>query len=222
METHAEENYLKAIYALSENSEKAVLTTTLAQYISSKPSSVTDMLKRLAAKELVSYRKYRGVTLTEKGKYKALEIIRKHRLWELFLVSHLHFSWDEVHEVAEQLEHVKSPLLIDRLDAFLNYPARDPHGDLIPDRNGKLRKDPSVPLAGLKPGESGNVSAVKDSSPEFLNYLDRMKIGLGSTLTVTEKFDYDQSMKIRINRDNQTIISAKASRNILVSSNEKP
>ena len=164
METHAEEDYLKAIYKISENTSEQVSTKTLAGVVNSKPSSVTDMIQRLSVKKLVDYKKYKGFSLTENGRKKALHIIRKHRLWELFLVKHLSFSWDEVHDIAEQLEHVSSPLLVNKLDAFLNFPRRDPHGDIIPDENGRIREDDTIELSKLSIGCTNDV----EKFPNFL------------------------------------------------------
>ena len=138
MLTQSEENYLKAVYTLSEEFGESVSTNLLAEKIESKPSSVTDMIKKLSEKDLISYQKYQGCTLTEEGRKKALLIIRKHRLWEVFLVEKLKFGWEEVHEVAEQLEHIQSPKLINQLDALLGFPTHDPHGDPIPDKDGNL------------------------------------------------------------------------------------
>jgi len=216
METHAEENYLKAIYSLSEQSDNAVLTSVVANHIQSKPSSVTDMIQRLSAKKLVDYKKYKGVSLTANGKQKALHIIRKHRLWELFLVKYLNFAWDEVHDIAEQLEHVKSPLLVTKLDAFLNYPTRDPHGDIIPDEKGKLRDGHSPFLSELKQGQSCNIAAVKDSSQEFLNYLDNTGIGLGTVLEIQKVYPYDQSILVSIDNRNDMTLSEKVCKNLYV------
>jgi DtxR family Mn-dependent transcriptional regulator len=216
METHAEENYLKAIYSLSENSDDAVLTSVVANHIQSKPSSVTDMIQRLSDKKLVDYKKYKGVSLTEVGKQKALLIIRKHRLWELFLVKHLNFAWDEVHDIAEQLEHVKSPLLVAKLDAYLNFPVRDPHGDIIPDEKGKLRDGHSHFLCDLKEGQTCCVAAVKDSSQQFLNYLDNTKIGLDTELEIVKIIPYDNSISVRINGKAKLTLSEKVCKNLYV------
>lgn len=196
--THSEENYIKGIYHLSAAGTGSVSTTTLAAHMETKPSSVTDMIKRLAGKELVNYRKYQGVRLTEQGQLKALQIIRKHRLWETFLVEKLDFNWDEVHEVAEQLEHIKSDMLVDRLDALLEYPDYDPHGDPIPDKDGAFKTRDKKLLANLGPGTSGQCVGVVDSSAAYLKYLDKHGIALGDSITVLEREEFDQSLKIRI------------------------
>lgn len=198
--THSEENYIKGIYHLSEAGTGSVSTTTLATHMETKPSSVTDMIKRLAGKELVNYKKYQGVRLTEQGQLKALQIIRKHRLWETFLVEKLDFNWDEVHEVAEQLEHIKSDMLVDRLDALLDYPDYDPHGDPIPDKDGAFKTRDKKLLANLGPGRSGQCVGVVDSSAAYLKYLDKHGIALGDSITVLEREEFDQSLKIRIGK----------------------
>ena len=196
--THSEENYLKGIYHLSKDGTLEVATNALAGYMETKPSSVTDMLKRLAEKGLVHYRKYQGVSLTEAGNRQALRVIRKHRLWEVFLVEKLDFRWDEVHEVAEQLEHIESEQLIDRLDALLNYPDFDPHGDPIPDKEGSFNTREKVLLSSMKASATGILVGVKDSSVPFLQYLDKHGIGLGRRLTVLEREAFDLSMTIGI------------------------
>ncbi|MGQ3086289.1 metal-dependent transcriptional regulator, partial [Flavobacterium sp.] len=180
--TYSEENYLKVIYHLSTTSGKGISTNAIANVMESKPSSVTDMVQKLADKELVNYKKYQGVELTDKGRFTALMIVRKHRLWEVFLVEKLNFSWDEVHDVAEQLEHIKSEKLTDKLDEFLDFPTEDPHGDPIPDRNGKIAKVDKKLLSEMVVGKKVICVGVKDSSPPFLQYLDKQQIALGSSI----------------------------------------
>lgn len=196
--TQSEENYLKGIYHLSHAGRTSVATNAIADHMETKPSSVTDMLKRLSEKDLVDYQKYKGVTLTESGTAKALSIIRKHRLWEVFLVQKLEFTWDEVHEVAEQLEHIASEKLIDRLDALLNFPDFDPHGDPIPDKEGRFKTREKRLLSSLSPGQAGVCIGVKDSSSPFLRFLDKHGIALGSRISVLEKEEFDDSMAIRL------------------------
>jgi len=220
METHAEENYLKVIYSISGNCTENVSTKIVAEHINSKPSSVTSMIQRLSAKKLVHYKKYKGVSLTEEGQKKALQIIRKHRLWELFLVEHLNFSWSEVHEIAEQLEHVRSPLLVSRLDAFLNYPARDPHGDIIPDENGTIRNDDTIMLSEVQNNQTCFVTCIKDSSTEFLVYLDNVDIGLNTELQVLESFLYDNSIKAKVAGKSIISLSEKVCNNLNVRLNK--
>jgi len=216
METRAEEDYLKAIYKIGESNSKPVSTKVLAKKVDSKPSSVTDMIQRLSVKELVDYEKYKGCSLTNKGKQKALKIIRKHRLWELFLVKHLDFSWDEVHAVAEQLEHVSSKKLVNKLDAFLNFPSRDPHGDIIPDENGNIRKDDTIPLVKVRIDQACLVTCIKDSSSGFLTYLDQVDIGIDTELKMLESFPYDNSIRVRLNGKETITLSEKVSSQLYV------
>lgn len=211
----AEENYLKAIYHLSEDSEKVVLTNEIAENLSTKAASVTDMLKKLAAKNLLSYEKYHGVKLTHTGNTEALLIIRKHRLWETFLVQSLDFSWDEVHTVAEQLEHVQSSLLIEKLDKFLGFPTYDPHGEPIPDQQGKLTVLPNQSLDLQQVGYHGVILTVKDSDAGLLKYLKKIGALPGKKLKLLSKEEFDNSMEIEINK-HRFSISRDVSKNILV------
>ncbi|MGV3539502.1 MAG: metal-dependent transcriptional regulator [Rufibacter sp.] len=216
MHSTAEENYIKAIYKLSAGGTQAVSTNGLSDALETKPASVSDMLRKLSAKDLVHYVKYRGVQLTEEGKRVALKIIRKHRLWEVFLVQKLHFTWDEVHEVAEQMEHVKSELLIQRLDEFLGHPRVDPHGDPIPSEAGELRQVEQMVLASLQIEQAGVVSRVKDSQPAFLQYLDKVGIQIGSHLQVMDKIPYDNSLEIQIDKNKSVILSSDVLEKIYV------
>jgi len=211
----SEENYLKAIYHLQEDPESSVSTTKLSEHLKTKASSVTDMIKRLSEKSLVIYKKYQGVKLSDQGKTKALGIIRKHRLWEVFLVEKLHFNWDEVHDIAEQLEHVKSDQLTERLDQFLDYPSRDPHGDPIPDQNGVFSVSNQKVLSDLNIGESGNCIGLKDSSTEFLNYLDKQNLSLGKEIKIIEIEKFDQSFLINF-EDKTLRISEQVANNIYI------
>lgn len=201
MLTQSEENYLKAIYALSEVGGEAISTNLLADKMATKPSSVTDMVKKLSDKELISYQKYQGCELTELGQKMALQIIRKHRLWEVFLVKKLNFGWDEVHEIAEQLEHIQSAKLTDHLEEYLGFPKFDPHGDPIPDKNGQFEKfNKSIPLSELKETEKGVVIGVEDGSADFFQFLKRYEIELGTEVKVIEKFNFDQSVLVLVNQ----------------------
>lgn len=211
----SEENYLKAIYHLEKQADSGVSTNAIAEQMDTKASSVTDMVKKLSDKELAIYRKYQGVQLSEVGRQTALQIIRKHRLWEVFLVDKLNFSWDEVHEVAEQLEHIKSEKLITELDKFLEFPKRDPHGDPIPDAQGHFQVANKTLLSNLDVGESGKVVGVKDSSSEFLKYLDKNNIALGKLIHVADKESFDESMLVEINNE-QLRISPMVSANIYI------
>ena len=197
--TQSEENYLKAIYSLEERHIGAISTNDLAEVMDTKASSVTDMIKRLSEKELVSYKKYQGCLLTDKGRQKALLTIRKHRLWEVFLVEKLNFGWDEVHDIAEQLEHIQSTALTDKLESFLEFPKFDPHGDPIPNKAGEmqLRKN-TCKLSELHGGPSAIVIGVDDGSPSFLQHLDRHSIQLGSEIQLKEKFEFDGSATLVI------------------------
>jgi DtxR family Mn-dependent transcriptional regulator len=203
--TFSEENYLKTIYHITSSSGIEVSTNAIAEKMETKASSVTDMLKKLAEKELIVYQKYKGVLLTEKGNHLAKMIVRKHRLWEVFLVDKLKFPWDEVHDIAEQLEHIKSEKLINKLDNFLGNPTEDPHGDPIPDVNGKINKVEKILLAELSENQTGICTGVKDSSTQFLKYLDKNQITLGSKIQVLAKEEFDLSLKIKVEEKTVTV-----------------
>jgi DtxR family transcriptional regulator, Mn-dependent transcriptional regulator len=216
MLSYTEENYLKTIYRLSEGGFKAVLTNEIAESMNTKAASVTDMIKKLSSKELVSYEPYYGVKITKLGKLGALRVIRKHRLWETFLVDKLHFNWDEVHEVAEQLEHIQSALLIEKLDEFLGFPTADPHGHPIPDKNGKIQSIRQIPLSESVPNKNAVVRSVKDGSPSFLQYLSKIGIYIGATIAILEKVEFDGSLEIVIDNKKKVFISRDAAENLLV------
>ena len=192
------ENYIKGIHSLSSSEKDWVSTNVLAEKMNIRPSSVTDMIKRLRSKKLVSYQKYKGVKLTSHGEELALKVIRKHRLWEVFLHNKLGFNWDEVHDIAEQLEHIASSELVERLDAYLEFPKYDPHGDPIPDSKGKMKDSSRELLSNLKVGDSGQLVGVEDSSSSFLQFLESKKLNLGCTISVIEIFEYDESMEIKL------------------------
>ena len=213
--TFSEENYLKTIYHITAASGVEVSTNAIAEKMETKASSVTDMLKKLADKELIVYKKYQGVLLTEKGKLSAKMIVRKHRLWEVFLVDKLQFSWDEVHDIAEQLEHIKSEKLINKLDDFLGNPTEDPHGDPIPDANGKINKTEKLVLAELNEKQIGICIGVKDSSTQFLKYLDKNQITLGSKIEVLAKEEFDLSLRIKVD-EKEVMISSIIANNLYV------
>jgi len=198
--TSSEENYIKGIFHLGLGGQHAITTSALAEKMETKPSSVTDMVKRLSEKGLLHYKKYQGVRLTEKGTVHALKVIRKHRLWEVFLVDKLNFAWDQVHEVAEQLEHIESEMLVDRLDALLNFPEFDPHGDPIPDKEGRFKNREKKLLSAMPSQSRGTCVGVKDSSSQFLKFLDKHHIELGNTIEVLEKESFDRSMHIRVGK----------------------
>jgi len=215
MNTFTEENYLKAIYHLSLQSE-SVSTNQIAASLNTKAASVTDMLKKLADKELINYAKYQGVTLTAAGEKIAVNIIRKHRLWEYFLVKKLSFKWDEVHDVAEELEHISSKELIDRLDDFMGNPKYDPHGDPIPDCNGLFKAHELKPVSTLIINDSGIISGVRDHSSSFLQYLERMELTIGKKIEVVEINDYDHSVALQL-QDKKIHISREVANNLLIS-----
>lgn len=209
--TFSEENYLKTIYHLTTVLDSEVSTSAIAEKMETKASSVTDMLKKLSDKELVNYKKYQGVSLTDKGKLSAKMIVRKHRLWEVFLVEKLNFSWDEVHDIAEQLEHIKSEKLINKLDDFLGNPTEDPHGDPIPDATGRIIKIEKQLLSELQENQTGICVGVKDTSSEFLKYLDKQEIALGSKIVFIARETFDLSLKIKVDSKEMTISNKIAS-----------
>jgi len=216
MSTQAEENYLKAIFKLSGKEKKSVSTNAIAEELQTKASSVSDMMKRLSEKSLINYRKYQGVSLTKDGHDLAVHIVRKHRLWEVFLVNHLNFKWDEVHDIAEQLEHIKSPELVLRIDAFLGHPNYDPHGDPIPNARGEFPKTTAIPLSEVEMKSKGKVVAVEMDEPSFLKYLDKLNISIGTQVEILELNDFDNSIDIKID-DVQRHISIDVAKNILIS-----
>ncbi len=211
-----EENYLKAIYHLSHESEGGVSTNAIADVMQTRAASVTDMIKRLSQKGLIAYEKYHGVTMTEAGRDSALSVVRKHRLWETFLVDKLGFSWDEVHEVAEQLEHIQSPMLVEKLDIFLGHPTHDPHGHPIPDQKGKVHERRNKPLSTAEAGTHGTVCSVADSSASFLQYLDKVGIGIGSVLEVRDKLSVDGTLEVVVDGKKRTSLTREVSENILI------
>ena len=213
--TTSEENYLKVIYHLSNLSPKGVNTNAIAAMLDTKASSVTDMLKKLSEKDWINYQKYQGVSLTDKGKFNAKIIVRKHRLWEVFLVEKLGFAWDEVHEVAEELEHIQSEKLINQLDQFLNFPSFDPHGDPIPNAKGEIIKIEKQLVSEIEVGRTITCVGVKDTSVDFLQYLNKQNISLGTKMKVLEKEPFDGTLKIEINKS-VLVISDKIATNLYV------
>jgi DtxR family Mn-dependent transcriptional regulator len=215
MLTFSEENHLKSIFHLSADPELGVSTNSIADNLNTKASSVTEMLKKLSDKNLIVYKKYHGAQLTEKGRKTALNIIRKHRLWEVFLVDKLNFKWDEVHEIAEQLEHIQSKKLTNELDKFLNFPTKDPHGDPIPNPAGFIKFTSKLKLSDLNIGETGKFIGVKDSSSTFLKYLDKRQISLGCNIKVLHQEEFDQSLHVGLDDTNLTI-SIKTASNLYI------
>jgi DtxR family transcriptional regulator, Mn-dependent transcriptional regulator len=211
-----EENYIKAIFSICKaNSGAGAGTNELSGHLNNRAGSVTDMLKRLSEKKLIHYKKYKGVFLTVKGEKMALDIVRRHRLWEVFLMEKLKFSWDEVHDIAEQLEHVKSDELIRRLDRYLGKPKFDPHGDPIPDSKGQLNEAGSRPLSIS--GDSGEFvfRGVAEHSGAFLRYLSSIGLRIGDILRIEERNAFDGSVKVRLHKRN-VFLSEKVASNILV------
>lgn len=211
-----EENYLKAIFHLSEASEESVSTNGLAESLKTKPATVSDMIKRLARKQYVDHKKYQGVNLTPSGRTAALKVIRKHRLWEVFLVDKLNFNWDEVHEIAEQLEHVNSPILVQRLDDFLGNPKVDPHGDPIPDTNGDFQTGPKLLLSEMDTNEVGVIIGVTDGEPKLLQYLDKVKIRLGLKIMVLDKIEFDGSIQVQYEEEPPLFLSATIAQHLTI------
>ena len=210
----SEENYLKTIFHLQIKDDN-VTTNELAEKLQAKPASITDMMKKLKSRKLVNYQPYQGFWLTAEGKKVALSIIRRHRLWEFFLAEKLKFNWDEVHEVAEQLEHVSNKKLIDKLDEFLAYPKFDPHGDPIPDTNGKMETGKQINLSELPVNRAARVCFIANQSESLLEYLNEKKINFGASIIVKRKFSYDNSLEIKL--DNKLLtISDQFPKNIFV------
>ncbi|MFD2822417.1 metal-dependent transcriptional regulator [Lacinutrix iliipiscaria] len=215
MITLTEENYIKAIYHLGKQGVELVNTNAIAEAMQTKASSVTDMIKKLSEKDYAVYKKYQGVNLTEKGQSVAINIIRRHRLWEVFLVEKLNFTWDQVHEVAEDLEHIRSEKLIDELDAFLEYPNYDPHGDPIPNKEGVFKYVEKVLLSQAIEGKTYTCIGVKDTSTTFLKYLDSNGIGLGTIIEILYKEPYDNSIKLRL-ESKPIVVSHNVAKNLFL------
>lgn len=216
MPSQTEENYLKAIFVLNEEEEVKASTNAIAEKMDTKASSVTDMLKRLKEKGLIHYKKYQAVHLTIEGEKIAVSIIRKHRLWEHFLVEKLDFEWDEVHDIAEQLEHIQSKQLTNRLDTFLGHPIMDPHGDPIPDKDGNFPMKLSTTLSEGKKNKKYIIIGVRDHSTPFFNHLKALDIELGVSVKILDINSFDQSMEILINDTNKASISQQVANNLYV------
>ncbi len=216
MYSTTEENYLKTIYKLQAQLGTFINTNAIADGVNTKAASVTDMVKKLSEKKLLSYEKYKGVQLTEKGKKVAVETLRKHRLWETFLHNQLGFTWDAVHDIAEQLEHIQSNELVEKLDAFLGFPSHDPHGDPIPGRNGVIKESNFILLSVLKKGEKGIISGVVNHSSLFLQHLEKNKLTLGKTITITEVSSFDLSMAALLEGKEKIQLSNEVVKNILI------
>lgn len=210
-----EENYLKAVFHLTEEAPSGTGTNDLATQLKVTPATANNMVKRLREKDFLHYEKYGKITLTDAGRKIAIGVLRKHRLWETFLYEKLDFSWDEVHEVAEQLEHIRSEKLIEKLEIFLDYPAFDPHGDPIPGADGSMPEQTTILLSDLSAGQICRVSSVKDTSPVFLQYLEQLKIGIDTRLAVMETIPFDGSLVLEIGGE-KVSVSQKLAENLLV------
>jgi len=211
-----EENYLKAIFLVTYPAEGRAGNQLIAEKLGFNPASVTEMLRKLAEKKLIEYNRTSGAKLTREGLKAAIKVVRKHRLWETFLVKHLNFKWDEVHEVAEQLEHIQSDKLLDELTIFLGNPSFDPHGDPIPDKNGRIPNLKSKNLSEIETGKKIKVVKVADNTPSFLKYLDKQGIALADTLIIKEIQDFDKSLLIEVKGNKEVYLSAEAAKKILV------
>ncbi len=214
----SKENHLKAIFHLQQQ-QSVVTTNALAAALQTRPASVTDMLKKLKEQKLLNYERYKGFKLNNEGKKAAIQVIRKHRLWEYFLVKKLQFGWDEVHEIAEEMEHISSKKLIERLDAFLGFPETDPHGDPIPDSTGKIRMDKQLSLSEQPLNKTVRVSGIARQTTEMLELLQYNHIRLGTRLEIRKKFPFDESVEVRIRNRPPVTISAQVAKNILVKEN---
>ncbi len=213
--TISEENYIKSIYHLQQDTG-LVNTNSLAAEMKTRPASVTDMLKKLKSKKLLQYEKYKGFKLNEAGKKAALDVVRKHRLWEYFLVEHLKFDWDKVHPIAEELEHVSSEELVQRLDNFLGNPLFDPHGDPIPDKNGKIPVINQQKLSDIPLKVMMTVSSVRNQTVQMLEMLNHYNIALGTQIMVLKKFEFDGSLEIKVLKQSACIISEQVAKNVFV------
>ncbi len=214
--TRSEENYLKAIYHLSKDDVKRISPNSIAESVNVNPASVIDMIKKLVRKNLIDYSREQGANLTKKGHQIALRIVRSHRLWEVFLVEKLGYSWGEIHDIAEQLEHVKHPELVDKLESFLDFPAFDPHGDPIPDKKGDYPISKKIFLSGLELDMECTVISVSDDNVNFLNYLEKLSIKIGTKIKVIEKNSFDDSLSIQVESNAPIFVSRKFADSLFV------
>jgi DtxR family transcriptional regulator, Mn-dependent transcriptional regulator len=208
---HSEENYLKMLYKLEDKQVKKVNNIALSKALDLNPATVLEMVRKLNSKKLVQILPDKAIQLTDKGKKKALSIIRKHRLWEVFLVEKLNYKWNEVHELAEQLEHIESDDLVKRLESFLGHPTVDPHGDPIPDENGKLKKIKTEPLTSAPINKKLKILALGNSSDEFLRYLNKIGLGIGDTVQISEVEEFDKSITLLHKKSSITLSNEAAS-----------
>jgi DtxR family transcriptional regulator, Mn-dependent transcriptional regulator len=218
--TLAEEDYLKAIYKVAERQGNPVSTSAIAEVMQTRAASVTDMLRKLSDKGLIHYERYKGVSLSKEGARMATQLIRRHRLWEVFLVDKLGFTWDEVHEIAEQLEHIQSDNLVERLDQFLGRPRFDPHGDPIPDAAGAYRMRQQILLSELEPGMQAVIVGVREHAPAFLQYLDQSGLTLGVAIRLEERFPFDGSLRLGLGDGSTRNVSGKVAGFIYVQRSE--
>ena len=216
MISQTEENYLKAIYKITEREGKSASTNAISTAMNTAAASVTDMVKRLATKNFVNYEKSKGVTLTNEGGRLATLLIRKHRIWEVFLCEKLGYTWDECHELAEELEHIQDDDLINRLERYLGNPKFDPHGDPIPDSAGNFAVRQQVLMSEMRAGDCGVVVGVQEHSTAFLQFLDRQMMNLGARIEVLEVFEFDDSMKLRLNGESDLIVSSRVCQNLFL------
>lgn len=214
--TRSEENYLKAIYHLSKKGEKKVSPNSIAEIVGVNPASVVDMIKKLVHKNFINYSRKEGASLMEKGNQIALSIVRSHRLWEVFLVENLGYSWSEIHDIAEQLEHIKHPNLVDKLERFLDFPAFDPHGDPIPDKKGVFPETKKTYLNTLAVGTKCTVISVNDENIDFLNYLEKLEINIGTKIKILDKNIFDNSLSIQIEDKTPFFVSQKFAESLYV------
>lgn len=220
MHSYTEENYIKAIFQMIEEKGMKASTNAIAEHMDTAPSSVSDMIRKLSEKNLINYEKYKGVTLTKQGRDIAISIVRKHRLWEVFLVEKLNYKWNEVHDIAEQLEHIQSSDLIDRIEQFLDYPKIDPHGDPIPNHKGEIPALETTRLSEVPMGKNVLMAAIDNHSTSFLEHLDKLGLTLGVEIIIEEIVQFDKSLQIKINQDKSIHISNEVSKNILVTDKE--
>jgi DtxR family Mn-dependent transcriptional regulator len=215
MQSNTEENYLKIIYHLSLSNDGLISTNAIAEKVQTKAASVTDMMRKLGEKKLVNYLKYQGVTLTAAGKSIAINIVRKHRLWEVFLVDKLHFKWDEVHDIAEELEHINSPELVERLNEFLQFPTNDPHGDPIPDKDGHFGNEVFKKLSKLEPQQKGIIMGVSNHSSPFLKHLEKLQLTLGKKIEIIEVIGFDGSVELLL-QNKKINVSPEVAKHLLI------
>lgn len=210
-----EENYLKALYRLSQEKQEIVVKD-IADSLSIKMPTVNSMVKKLAEKKFIKYEKYKAIELTDKGRKQALTILRKHRLTELFLTKVMDLGWEEVHDIAEQIEHIQSDRFFIRVDEMLGHPQFDPHGEPIPDSNGKLPVYKSIPLSEGQLNKQYKLAGVANHDPSFLQFLDALHLTLGATIEIKEIQEFDKSMGVKLNNKQKTIFSNTVCRNLMV------